>query len=56
MIRTFVIKDAPNKQGFDRFCVTQDNGKPYLENAEPITTNDPVDLFKALAGWVEEGE
>ncbi|MFH2075134.1 MAG: hypothetical protein ABIJ57_07270 [Pseudomonadota bacterium] len=56
MIRKFVIRDAKNKWGFDRFVVTQDNGKPYLENAEPISTNDPVDLFRALAGWVEEGK
>ncbi len=54
MIRTFTIRDAPNKQGFDRFVVKQDNGRPYLENAEPISTNDPVDLFRALAGWVED--
>ncbi len=54
MIRTFTIRDAKNKQGFERFTVKTDNGKPYLENAEPISTNDPVDLFRALAGWMEE--
>jgi hypothetical protein len=56
MIRTFVIRDAKNDKGFDRFSVRTDNGRPYLENEETIFTNDPVDLFRALAGWVEEGE
>ncbi len=56
MIRPFIIRDAKNKQGFDRFVVKQDNGLPYLENAEPISTNAPADLFRALAGWLEEGE
>ncbi len=55
MHKVFIIHDRPNKEGFERYCITQDNGKPYLENTEPISTNDPGDLFKALAEWVEEG-
>ncbi len=56
MTRTFIIKETKNDQGFHRFTVKTDNGRPYLENADPISTNDPVELFRALAGWVEEGE
>lgn len=53
MIRTFIIYDTPNDQGFDRFTVKTDHGKPYLEAAEPISTNDPGDLFRALLEWVQ---
>lgn len=53
MTRTFTIKDAPNDYSFDRFVVTQDNGRPYLENWPVITTNDPVVLFRVLADWLK---
>ena len=54
MIRTFTIKETPNDKGFERYWITQDNGRPYLENPPVIGTNDPVELFRALAEFLEE--
>ena len=51
--RTITITDLPNDHGFDRFTVTQNNGKPYLENAAVKGTNDPVELFRSLAEFLE---
>ncbi len=56
MKRTFIIQDRPNKQGFDRFTVETDNGKPYLENDPTITTNDEKRLIEKLIQWLRSGE
>ncbi len=56
MIRMFVIRDAKNKQGFERYCIKQDNGRPYLENAEPIETNDPLEVIEATVRFLKEEE
>jgi len=49
MIRTITIRDARNKQGFDRYTVIVENGRPYLENPPAIVTNDPIEL--SLRWW-----
>ena len=54
--RTITITDWPNDQGFSRFTVTQENGKPYLENPVVMGINDPVGLFRALVEWLEGKE
>jgi hypothetical protein len=56
MIRTFTIHDTPNKQGFDRFTVKTDYGKPYLENDPTITTSDEMRLIERLIQWIRAGK
>ena len=55
MTRIFTIKETPNEQGFDRYFVVADSGKPY-EEARRIPTSNKVVLFKALAEWILEGK
>ena len=45
MTRTFLIHDTPNDDGFFRFTVKTDNGKPYLENDPTITINNELSSY-----------
>jgi len=56
MIRTITIKDARNDQGFDRYTITVENGKPCLENPPTIGTNDAVELIGALVEFLRDRE
>ena len=51
MVRTFTIRETKNDQGFDRYVAVSDNGRPSW-NKIIKATNDPVDLFVALADWL----
>ena len=53
MTRTFTIKETPNKQGFDRYFIVADNGKPY-EEAKQIPTNSKTVLVEELIKWIKE--
>lgn len=50
------IKFTPNENGFDRFTVTTDNGKPWLENPPVVGTNDPLRCINAVAAFLAECE
>ncbi len=56
MIRTFEIRDTPNKQGFARFTIRIDNGSPYEDNPLVITTYDPMTPVEILLEWLKEGK
>ena len=56
MTRTFYIHDSPNKQGFARFIVKTDNGKPYMENDPEITTSSELRLIERLIQWIREAK
>ena len=51
MTRTFEIRHTPNADLFDQFTIVADNGRPYWDKIIKAT-NDPVDLFVALADWL----
>ena len=53
MTRTFTIKETPNKQGFDRYFIVADNGRPY-EEAKRIPTDHKMVLVEELIKWIEE--
>jgi len=53
MTRTFTIKETPNKQGFDRYFIVADNGRPY-EEAKRIPTDRKMVLVEELIKWIEE--
>ncbi len=56
MLRTFEIRDKPNKSGFDRYTVKTDNGKPYLDNDPTITTSSDLRLIEKLIQWIRAGK
>jgi hypothetical protein len=56
MLRTFIIHDHPNKQGFECYTVKTDNGKPYLDNDPTITTSNELRLVERLIQWIREGK
>ncbi len=55
MIRKFEVRHYPNNDGFDQFTVRADDGSPYTDIILK-DTNDPVELFRALAKWLEPAE
>ncbi len=55
MLRTFEIRDTPNKQGYDRYTVKVDHGKPYLDNDPTITTSSELRLIEKLIQWIRGG-